>query len=113
LIFFTKYQTQQSLKESKVKIKKVKDTLDLGFQIFEKSWKKGISFFIENNVVSDTNEVIANFLFNTPSLNPVPIDELFEEHDERSQAILRCFMSLFDFKEVPFEAGFRTFFTEF
>lgn len=93
--------------------KKNKDFFVQGNEIFKKSAKKGLQFFIDHNFAEDTPESISTFFFNTPALDPTSIGEVLGTSGERNQAILKNFASQFDFKGLSFEQAFRQFLSKF
>ncbi|EAY14851.1 Sec7 domain containing protein [Trichomonas vaginalis G3] len=93
--------------------KKAKDVFTEGLGIFKRSFKKGLAFFVQHNIVEDTPEAIAKFLYNTPSLDPAMVGETIGSSGEKSISILRCFTNIFDFKGLTFEQAFRLYLGKF
>lgn len=104
---------EQSASQSFLDAKKAKDVFTEGLGIFKRSFKKGLAFFVQHNIVEDTPEAIAKFLFNTPSLDPAMVGETIGSSGEKSIAILRHFTNLFDFKGLTFEQSFRLYLGKF
>ena len=93
--------------------KKAKDALDHAVQLFKRSPKKGLTFFIEHRIVENTPESIAEYLFNTVSLDPAGVGEILGGASPQEVQILKCFVDMFDFKGMSFEQAFRTFLSKF
>jgi hypothetical protein len=93
--------------------KKAKDIFDQGIDVFKRSPKKGLAFFVDHQIVEDDIDSIATFLFNTPSLDPQSIGEILGGPDPRNIQILRSFVNHFNFKNLSFEAAFRQFLSKF
>jgi hypothetical protein len=93
--------------------KKAKDVFDQGRAVFKRSPTKGLQFFIDHQIVADSPDAIAAFLFDTPSLDPRSIGEVLGGPSARSGHILRSYVSRFDFRGLPFEAAFRQFLSRF
>ena len=91
--------------------KKTKAKFDIGLEVFKKSPKKGLAFFEQEGFINNTPQSIANFLYSTPSLDPVSVGEVLgtKGNDE----VLSQYMTNFDFKGVSFEEAFRTFLQKF
>jgi hypothetical protein len=93
--------------------KKVKDIFDHGLEIFKKSSKKGLQFFIEHEIVESDGASIAHFLFNTAQLDPVSVGEVIGGSDPLNIEILRDFVNHFAFAGMSFESAFRHFLSKF
>jgi hypothetical protein len=91
--------------------KKAKDIFDQGIQLFKRSPKKGIHFFVEHKIAENDAMSLAKFLFNTPQLDPSSIGEVLGTLENLE--ILRNFVSLFDFRNLSFESAFRQFLSKF
>ena len=97
-----------------IEAKKAKNIFDQGLDLFKKSPMKGITFFIQHNIIKNNDPAtIASFLFNTPLLDPVAIGEVIGGAKELNLQILPQFINLFDFKGMNFEAAFREFLSKF
>ena len=93
--------------------KKAKDVFTEGLQVFKRSFKKGLAFFTQHNIVEDNPKAIAKFLYTTPALDPAMVGECIGSSGERSISILKEFTALFDFKGLTFEQSFRQFLSKF
>lgn len=109
----TKDEKEQTEATNFLESKKVKDIFDQGLDIFKRSPMKGINFFIKNKIVEDDPKAIADFLFNTPSLDPAGIGEVIGGSKPLNLKVLPLFVENFDFKEKSFESAFRSFLSKF
>lgn len=88
-----------------------KEKFDVGLEIFRRSYKKGIAFFIENEFVKNDNKSIAQFLYDMPTLDNVSVGNVIG--DANNQEILKYYVNCFDFRNTEFEVAFRSFLQEF
>ena len=58
-------------------------------------------FLIESNLVENTPEAVARFLFNGEGINKVALGNYLGERDEFNMQVLKEYISLFDFKNKP------------
>ena len=86
--------------------KKAKDAFDQGLQIFKNSEKKGLKFFQDHNLCGTQPEEIADFLFNTPSLDPASIGQILGGSKPEHAQILRSFINKFDFSGMSYLSKF-------
>lgn len=93
--------------------KKAKDIFDQGLELFKRNPKKGLAFFIEHKIVEQDPQLIADFLFNTPSLDPAAIGETIAGAGPLNLEILPKFVGHFDFHGLSFENAFRQFLSKF
>lgn len=91
--------------------KKAKDIIDHASQLFKRSPKKGLQFFIDQRYIENTPESIADFLYNSPLLDPAGVGEIIG--NENNVNILKHYVEHFDFKKMSFEHGFREFLSKF
>lgn len=91
--------------------KTTKDVFLQGLDVFKRSFKKGLNFFVEHKFIEDNPESIAKFLFNTPTLDPIQVGEILGNKDRVE--VLKEFVEFFDFKGVSFESAFRQFLSKF
>lgn len=107
--------TKQEKDEAEVILgaKKSKDILDQAQVIFKKSPSKGLAFFAEHGLCNNDPESYANFLFDTPSLDPASVGEIIGGSKELHLAILPLFIKRFDFRGLSFEQAFRQFLSKF
>ncbi|OHT08771.1 Sec7 domain containing protein [Tritrichomonas foetus] len=106
-------ETEQNQTNNFLDAKKAKDIFDQGLDLFKHSPMKGINFFIEHKIVENDPKAIADFLFNTPQLDPAAIGEVIGGSKPLNLKILPLFVEHFDFKEMTFEAAFRQFLSKF
>lgn len=109
----TKDEKEQTEATNFLESKKAKDIFDHGLARFKSSPMKGINFFIENNIVKDDPKAIADFMFNTPSLDPAGIGEIIGGAKPLNLQVLPLFVDNFNFKNMSFEAAFRLFLSKF
>ncbi|KAH0792313.1 Sec7 domain containing protein [Histomonas meleagridis] len=93
--------------------KKIKNELEQAQYVFKKSPMKGLKYFSDHQMCEDNAESYANFLFNTPSLDPSSVGEVIGGCKDINISILKSFVSKFDFKNMSFEQAFRTFLSKF
>ncbi|KAK8887340.1 hypothetical protein M9Y10_038379 [Tritrichomonas musculus] len=91
--------------------KKAKDTFSKGLDLFKKSFKKGLKFFIEKGFCSNTPQSIADFLWDNEALDPIQVGQLIGDKDQVET--LKCYTNHFDFKHLSFEQAFRIFLQKF
>ncbi|EAY15497.1 Sec7 domain containing protein [Trichomonas vaginalis G3] len=91
--------------------KKTKAKLDIGLEIFKKSSKKGVAFFIQEGFTNDDPASIAKFFHNTHSLNPTSVGEYLGTKDNIE--VLKEYVEIFNFKGMSFEQAFRMFLQSF
>lgn len=109
----TKDEKEQTEATNFIESKKAKDIFDQGLDLFKRSPMKGINFFIKNKIVEDDPKAIADFLFNTPSIDPAGIGEVIGGSKPLNLKVLPLFVENFDFKDKSFESAFRSFLSKF
>lgn len=109
--FEKKKQEDHSEEQNLLDAKKAKDIMDHAFQLFKRSPKKGLQFFIDHSIVDNTPEAIADFLFNTSLLDAAGIGQIIG--NENNLNILKHYVEHFDFKRMSFEQAFRQFLSKF
>lgn len=109
--FEKKKQEDHSEEQNLLDAKKAKDIMDHAFQLFKRSPKKGLQFFIDHSIVDNNPKAIADFLFNTSLLDPAGIGQIIGS--ENNLNILKDYVEHFDFKHMSFEQAFRQFLSKF
>ena len=72
--------------------------ISLGKKKFNIDPKQGMRFLIESNLIENTPEAVAQFLFNGEGINKVAIGIYLGERDEFNLQVLKEFVGLYDFK---------------
>lgn len=115
--YFKEKSAQKKAEEDEGNIyleaKKAKNVLEEGMRLFKTKEKKGLQFFKDHGICGQTPEEIANFFYNTPTLDPASIGNIIGSNNPESVAILHSFMDQFDFKGMTFEQAFRAFLSKF
>jgi hypothetical protein len=93
--------------------KRAKDIFDQGLDVFKRSPKRGIRFFIEHEICGGDSQAIADFLFATPALDATGVGEVLGGPDAANREILQLFVAHFEFANLSFEAAFRQFLSKF
>lgn len=93
--------------------KKAKNVLEEGMRLFKTKEKKGLQFFKDHRICGQTPKEIADFFYNTPTLDPASIGQIIGGNTPESVQILHSFMDEFDFKGLTFEQAFRSFLSKF
>jgi len=106
-------QQQQGEAQGFLDAKKAKDVFDQGIQLFKRNEKKGLRFFIEQGIVKNEPTSISSFFWNTPALDPASIGQIIGNSDPTNVAVLKSFVSNFNFRGMSFEQAFRSFLTKF
>ncbi len=60
--------------------------------------KKGMEFLIENNLVDNSLDAVASFLFNGEGLNKTSIGAYLGEKNDFNIGVLKKFVNLHEFK---------------
>lgn len=93
------------------KIKKAKMVVDKGRELFKISYKKGMEYFFENDIVEKDDLSVAKFLRNTPGLDKVVIGEMLG-HEDKIQ-LLETYVHLFDFSTMELDFALREYLSYF
>ena len=93
--------------------KKAKVTLESALELFRQNPGKGLACFSANKICGDTPQAYADFLFDTPALDPAGVGEVIGGSKPLNLQILPLFVNRFDFKGLSFEQGFRKFLSKF
>lgn len=94
-------------------MKKAKMTLEAAMELFKQNPGKGLLCFSANKLCDDTPQAYADFLFDTPSLDPAGVGEIIGGSKPLNLQILPLFVNRFNFKGLTFEQGFRQFLSKF
>lgn len=103
------YNIKDSSSDIFIKAKHQKSVFLQGVDLFKKSPKKGLNFFIENKFAEQSH--ISEFLFKTPQLDPTAVGEVIGT--EGNSEILKGYLSCFNFTGKSFESAFREFLSKF
>jgi cytohesin len=87
--------------------------ISLGKKKFNMEPKKGMEFLIENNLVDNTSEAIAQFLFSGEGLNKTSIGNYLGEKLDLNIAVLKNFVNLHEFKSRTICEALREFLWNF
>ncbi|NWS51516.1 CYH3 protein, partial [Chunga burmeisteri] len=77
----------------------------MGRKKFNMDPKKGIQFLIENDLLQNTAEDIAQFLYKGEGLNKTVIGDYLGERDEFNIKVLQAFVELHEFADLNLCAG--------
>uniref|UniRef100_T2M6C3 Cytohesin-2 n=1 Tax=Hydra vulgaris TaxID=6087 RepID=T2M6C3_HYDVU len=87
--------------------------LAVGRKKFNISVEKGFEYLFQNNLINDTPEDIAKFLFKNDGLNKVKIGEYLGEHKQNNLNVLKEYVALHDFENKTLDAALREFLWSF
>ncbi|RNA40271.1 cytohesin-1 isoform X2 [Brachionus plicatilis] len=87
--------------------------ISLGKKKFNMDPKKGMEFLIENNLVENNPEAIAQFFFNGEGLNKTAIGDYLGEKIDFNMIVLKKFVDLHDFKTKTIVEALRDFLWSF
>ncbi|KAM8786395.1 cytohesin-1 isoform 2-T2 [Rhynchonycteris naso] len=85
----------------------------MGRKKFNMDPKKGIQFLIENDLLKDTCEDIAQFLYKGEGLNKTAIGDYLGERDEFNIQVLHAFVGLHEFTDLNLVQALRQFLWSF
>ncbi|MEJ1269237.1 cytohesin 1 [Cricetulus griseus] len=85
----------------------------MGRKKFNMDPKKGIQFLIENDLLKNTCEDIAQFLYKGEGLNKTAIGDYLGERDEFSIQVLHAFVELHEFTDLNLVQALRQFLWSF
>ncbi|KAF1617135.1 UNVERIFIED_CONTAM: Cytohesin-1, partial [Eudyptes pachyrhynchus] len=85
----------------------------MGRKKFNMDPKKGIQFLIENGLLKNTCEDIAQFLYKGEGLNKTAIGDYLGERDEFSIQVLHAFVELHEFTDLNLVQALRQFLWSF
>jgi len=75
--------------------------------------KKGIEFLINQNLVKETPEEVAQFLYKEDGLNKTAIGDYLGEKNDFNEAVLKAFVELHDFTDLILVQALRQFLWSF
>ncbi|KAG1928681.1 cytohesin-1 [Pimephales promelas] len=85
----------------------------MGRKKFNMDPKKGIQFLIENDLLKNTSEDIARFLYKGEGLNKTAIGDYLGERDELNLQVLHAFVELHEFTDLNLVQALRQFLWSF
>lgn len=88
-------------------------TLQMGKKKFNMDPKKGIEFLIAHNLIVETPEDIAAFLYKGEGLNKTMIGDYLGEKSDFNEAVLKAFVELHDFTDLILVQALRQFLWSF
>lgn len=95
------------------KLKQFKLLVKEGAAFFDKSEKKGMRWFIEQGLVKQDPQDIAEFFYKTPELSKRSIGELLGEKADEWALVREKYVSLFTLKGIPLDLALRKFLSKF
>ena len=95
---------QASSKEKKIAVGRKKFNINVN---------KGLDYLVKNDLLNNTPEDIARFLYNNEGLNKVRIGEYLGENLPTQLEVLKEFVSLHDFENKSLDAALREFLWSF
>merc|ERR1719412_2099979 len=87
--------------------------LQMGKKKFNMDPKKGIEFLINHNLIKETPEDIAAFLYKGEGLNKTMIGDYLGERSDFNEAVLKAFVELHDFTDLILVQALRQFLWSF
>lgn len=87
--------------------------LAMGKKKFNMDPKKGIEFLILHNLVKETPEEVAQFLYKEEGLNKTAIGDYLGEKNDFNEAVLKAFVELHDFTDLILVQALRQFLWSF
>ncbi|TRY94369.1 hypothetical protein DNTS_006262 [Danionella cerebrum] len=85
----------------------------MGRKKFNMDPKKGIHFLIENDLLKNTSEDIARFLYKGEGLNKTAIGDYLGERDDLNIQVLHAFVELHEFTDLNLVQALRQFLWSF
>ena len=85
----------------------------MGKKKFNMESKKGIQFLISHNLVAETPEEVAQFLYKEEGLNKTAIGDYLGEKNDFNEAVLKAFVELHDFTDLILVQALRQFLWSF
>eukprot|EP00088_Acartia_fossae_P055204 TRINITY_DN6408_c1_g1_i1.p1 TRINITY_DN6408_c1_g1~~TRINITY_DN6408_c1_g1_i1.p1 ORF type:complete len:396 (+),score=98.58 TRINITY_DN6408_c1_g1_i1:186-1373(+) len=80
---------------------------------FNMDHKKGIEFLIQQELLKETPEAVAQFLYKEEGLNKTAIGDYLGERHEFNEAVLKAFVELHDFTDLILVEALRQFLWSF
>lgn len=89
-----------------------KTELEIGVELFNTKWKQGMKFLIEQGLIKDDAQSIAQFLaINKQTLNFEQVGEYLGEPSQKE--VLKAYIGMMNFKGLSFTAALRKVMTDF
>jgi hypothetical protein len=85
----------------------------MGKKKFNMESKKGMQFLISHNLVQETPEDVAQFLYKEDGLNKTAIGDYLGEKNDFNEAVLKAFVELHDFTDLILVQALRQFLWSF
>ena len=109
------YQLKEELSDVNTEIKAM-DTeegakmksLQMGKKKFNMDPKKGVEYLICHDLIKETPEDVAAFLYKGEGLNKTMIGDYLGERNDFNEAVLKAFVELHDFTDLIVVKSFRT-----
>jgi len=80
---------------------------------FNMDHKKGIEFLIQQDLLKETSEAVAQFLYKEEGLNKTAIGDYLGEKHDFNEAVLKSFVELHDFTDLILVEALRQFLWSF
>lgn len=80
---------------------------------FNMDHKKGIEFLIQQDLLKETSEAVAQFLYKEEGLNKTAIGDYLGEKHDFNEAVLKSFVELHDFTDIILVESLRQFLWSF
>lgn len=87
--------------------------LAMGKKKFNMESKKGVQFLISHNLVAESPEEVAQFLYKEEGLNKTAIGDYLGEKNDFNEAVLKAFVELHDFTDLILVQALRQFLWSF
>ncbi len=87
--------------------------MSIGRKKFNMDPKKGIEYLIENGLLENTPESVAQFLYNGEGLNKTAIGDYLGERNDFNVQVLKAFVSLHEFSDMILVQALRQFLWSF
>uniref|UniRef100_A0A3B3ST25 Cytohesin 1 n=1 Tax=Paramormyrops kingsleyae TaxID=1676925 RepID=A0A3B3ST25_9TELE len=104
---------QELLEDIQVKSMQRNKQVAVGRKKFNMDPKKGIQFLMENDLLKNTCEDIAQFLYKGEGLNKTAIGDYLGERDEFNIQVLHAFVELHEFTDLNLVQALRQFLWSF
>ena len=87
--------------------------MSIGRKKFNMDPKKGIEYLIDNELLENTPESVAQFLYNGEGLNKTAIGDYLGERNDFNVQVLKAFVSLHEFSDMILVQALRQFLWSF
>ena len=85
-------------------------SLQMGKKKFNMDPKKGVEYLISHDLIKETPEDVAAFLYKGEGLNKTMIGDYLGERNDFNEAVLKAFVERHDFTDLIVVKSFRTIF---